>query len=158
MNEKAAEFAAYDPSLDEEVVSEEVPENPNIYHSPDGVRIALATIHSVKGETHDATLVCETKYSHWYDIQEMAKYLCNPDAVRPLPDYAHPRSKETNRAAFMKRLFVAMSRPRYLVCLAMKKSHLTEAQRAQLRDAGWAINDLTVSSLSAVPTCASGAA
>lgn len=144
LNEKAAEFAAYDQSLDEEVGNEEAPQNPNVYDSVDGVRIALATIHSVKGETHDATLVCETKYSHWYDIHEMAEFLCNPDAVRPVADYMQPKSKETTRAAFMKRLFVAMSRPRYLLCLAMKKSHLTEAQRAYLtKDAGWAVEDLT---------------
>ena len=106
----------------------------------------------MKGETHDATLVCETKYSHWYDIQEMAEFLCNPDAVRPIADYTQPKSKETNRAAFMKRLFVAMSRPRYLLCLAVKKSHLTEPQRAYLRDqAGWAFEDLTVTNESAEP-------
>ncbi len=90
----------------------------NVYDDVEGVQIKLATIHSVKGETHDATLVCETKYQHWFDIREMAEFLCNPDAARPVADYTQPRSKETNRAAFMKRLFVAMSRPRYLLCLA----------------------------------------
>jgi DNA helicase-2/ATP-dependent DNA helicase PcrA len=150
LNEKAEEFAAYDHSLDEKVGDEETPQNPNVYDAIAGIRIALATIHSVKGETHDATLVCETKYSAWYDIQEMAEFLCNPDAVRPVADYTQPKSKATNRAAFMKRLFVAMSRPRYLLCLAVKKSHLTEAQRNHLRDgAGWAIEDLTATNGSA---------
>jgi hypothetical protein len=150
LNDRAAEFAAYDNGLDEEVDNEEAPGNPNVFDAVDGVRIALATIHSVKGETHDATLVCETKYRSWYDIQEMAEFLCNPDAVRPVADYTQPKSKETNRAAYMKRLFVAMSRPRYLLCLAVKKSHLTEAQRNHLRDAAsWAIEDLTVTDGSA---------
>ena len=111
----------------------------------------------MKGETHDVTLVCETKYNHWYDIQEMIEFLCNPGAVRPVANYMQPKSKETNRAAFMKRLFVAMSRPRYLLCLAMKKSHLTEAQRTYLRDeAGWAVEDLTLTSVSAESGCPSG--
>jgi DNA helicase II / ATP-dependent DNA helicase PcrA len=150
LNDKAAEFVAYDDGPDAGSANEEIPREPNLYDAVDGIRIALATIHSVKGETHDATLVCETKYSHWYDIQEMAEFLCNPDAVRPVADYTQPKSKETNRAAFMKRLFVAMSRPRYLLCLAMKKSHLTEAQRAHLRDeAGWGVEDLTVTNESA---------
>ena len=144
LNDKAAEFAAYTQVPNEGVGSDEAPGNPNIYEAVDGVRIALATIHSVKGETHDATLVCETKYRTWYDIQEMAEFLCKANAVRPVPDYARTMSKETNRAAFMKRLFVAMSRPRYLLCLAVKKSHLTEPQRTHLRDtAGWLIDDLT---------------
>jgi hypothetical protein len=145
LNYKAAEFSAYNQGAEGEVGSEETPGNPNVYDAVDGVRIALATIHSVKGETHDATLVCETKYTFWYDIQEMAEFLCDPDAVRPVADYAHPKSKATNRAAFMKRLFVAMSRPRYLLCLAVRKSHLTEPQQTHLRDtAGWLIEDLTV--------------
>jgi hypothetical protein len=144
LNEKAAEFAGYDPILGEGFRNDEAAQNTNVYKSVDGVRISLATIHSVKGETHDATLVCETKYSRWYDIREMLEFLCNPDAARPIPNYTQPKSKETNRAAFMKRLFVAMSRPRYLLCLAMKKTHLTETQRTHLRDeAGWNIEDLT---------------
>lgn len=145
LNDKAAEFAAYKNSLDEEVGNEEASQSPNVYDAEAGVRVVLATIHSVKGETHDATLVCETKYQFWYDIHEMVEFLCNPDSMRPVADYTQPKSKETNRAAFMKRLFVAMSRPRYLLCLAVTKSHLTEAQRNHLRDAaGWAIEDLTV--------------
>lgn len=150
LNDKATEFAAYGSCLEEEDGNEEAPRNPNVYDTVAGVRIALATIHGVKGETHDATLVCETKYQFWYDIQEMAEFLCNPNSVRPLADHTQPKSKETNRAAFMKRLFVAMSRPRYLLCLAVRKSHLTEAQRNHLRDAaGWAIEDLTVKNGSA---------
>jgi len=151
LNDKAAEFAAYDNLLDEGTDKEDSRLDPNVYDALTGIRITLATIHSVKGETHDATLVCETKYQSWYDIQEMAEFLCNPDAVRPIADYTHPKCKATNRAAFMKRLFVAMSRPRYLLCLAMKKSHLTEAQRTRLRDeAGWGVDDLTMTNEGAV--------
>jgi len=150
LNDRAIDFAAYENNGDGDAGSGEAPQNPNVYDAVAGVRIALATIHSVKGETHDATLICETKYKSWSDIREMAEFLCNPDAVRPVADYTQPKSKETNRAIFMKRLFVAMSRPRYLVCLATKKSHLTEAQRDHLRDvAGWAIEDLTVQHVSA---------
>jgi hypothetical protein len=152
LNDKAKEFAAYSESIEEDAENEDGPRNPNIYDAVLGVRIALATIHSVKGETHDATLVCETKYRSWYDIHEMVEFLCNPEAARPVADYAQPNSKETNRAAFMKRLFVAMSRPRYLLCLAVMKSHLSEVQRNHLRDVGgWVITDLTVTNGSADP-------
>jgi len=149
LNEEAAEYGAYNDSFDEELGNEEARRNSNVYDVVAGIRIELATIHSVKGESHDATLVCETKYRSWYDIHEMAEFLCNPNAVRPVADYMQPMSKETNRAAFMKRLFVAMSRPRYLLCLAMKSRHLSEAQQSQLTAEGWAIEDLTLTNGSA---------
>lgn len=146
LNEKATEFGAYQQHGGEQQAEEQSAQFLNVYDATSGVRITLATIHSVKGETHDATLVCETKYNVWYDLQEMAEFLCQPDAERPVADYSQPKSKATNRAAFMKRLFVAMSRPRFLLCLAVKKGHLTESQQSYLRDmAGWAIEDLTAS-------------
>ena len=144
---KAADYCSYEPLSSESGDTEGVPATLNIYEAADSLRVSLATIHSVKGETHDATLVCETRYRSWFDIHEMVEFLCNPNAARPVPDYSQPNSKVTNRAAFMKRLFVAMSRPRFLLCLALKKSHVTDAQRDHLSDtAGWLIEDLTIPS------------
>jgi hypothetical protein len=115
----------------------------NIYQLESGVQIALSTIHSVKGETHDATLVCETKYNKWFDIQEMGEFLCNPSAVRPIYDLGKPTGKESVRAAFMKRLYVAMSRPRFLLCLAVKKGHLETQQLEHLQNVlNWSIIDI----------------
>lgn len=149
LNARSTEFATYEDSGEEGPENEQASESPNVYDAVDGIRISLATIHSVKGETHDATLVCETKYSSWYDIHEMVEFLHHPDTPRPVADYSHPKSKATNRAAFMKRLFVAMSRPRYLLCLAVRKSDLTVATQDHLRDAGgWVIEDLTTPSSS----------
>ena len=145
LNGKAAEFSAYGGSVVDASSHEEGLQNPNVYDGVAGVQIALATIHSVKGETHDATLVCETKHYRWYDIQEMAEFLCKSNAVIPVADPTKPTSKESIRATFMKRLFVAMSRPRYLLCLAVHKSHLSGYQLNYLKNvAGWAVEDLTV--------------
>jgi DNA helicase-2/ATP-dependent DNA helicase PcrA len=142
---QAAEYVAYDSSLGETSSGEEATQNRNVYDGVAGVKIALATIHSVKGETHDATLVCETSHYRWYDIQEMAEFLCKPDAARPIMDLNRPTSKESIRVTFMKRLFVAMSRPRYLLCLAVHKSHLTGDQIKYLKNvAGWHVEDLSL--------------
>ena len=88
--------------------------------------------------------MCETKYNKWFDIQEMAEFLCDPSASRPKFDPEKPTSKESVRAGFMKKLYVAMSRPRYLLCLAVKKGHLRDQQLDHLHDvSNWSIMDVT---------------
>jgi len=119
------------------------PASMNIYRGVDGVEVGVATIHNVKGETHAATLVCETKYNRWFDLQEMLEFLYNPTAVRPHYDPEHPTTKASVRTTFMKRLYVAMSRPRFLLCLAMRKDHVSAEARERLTNvAGWHIVDL----------------
>jgi DNA helicase II / ATP-dependent DNA helicase PcrA len=138
----AAEFVAYD-SADLSPSAGITTKLRNVFQCESGVQIALSTIHGVKGETHDATLVCETKYSKWFDIQEMREFLCNPSEVRPIYDPEKPSGKESVRAAFMKRLYVAMSRPRFLLCLAVKKGHLEAQDLEYLHDAlNWSIIDI----------------
>lgn len=139
----AAEFVNYD-STDPAPSVGIATKLRNVYECASGVQIAISTIHGVKGETHDATLVCETKYNKWFDIQEMGEFLCNPSATRPIYDPGKPKTKESVRAAFMKRLYVAMSRPRYLLCLAVKKGHLEAQQLEYLQNvSNWSIMDVT---------------
>jgi DNA helicase-2/ATP-dependent DNA helicase PcrA len=139
IGEKANEFAAY------EAISVPTDEGPsprsqNVYCGVDGIEIGMSTIHGVKGETHSATLVCETRYNKWCDVQEMLEFLCDPDAARPVYDPEHPKTKDSVRATFMKRLYVAMSRPRFLLCLATHKDHVNPHQLEHLsKVAGWQI-------------------
>ena len=77
------------------------------------VNIKLGSIHSVKGETHTATLVLDTfnKSHHLKMIFPWIK--CKP--------------KKTISDSDEKRLklhYVAMTRPSHLLCLAMKRSYL----------------------------------
>lgn len=115
----------------------------NVFTDPNGVSMEVSTIHAIKGETHDATLILETKFSTQFDIREMIPFFINPDLQRPVFDPEHPKTAASNRAKFMKRTYVAASRPRHLVCVAMHRDRLSAEQRAALADQrGWVILDL----------------
>jgi ATP-dependent DNA helicase UvrD/PcrA len=110
-------------------------ENGNIYRCLNGIRVEVSTIHAAKGETHDATLVLETKYRKLYDmndVYEMLEFLCVESKPRPVYDANHPTTNKSIRAGFMKRLYVASSRPRHLLCLAMHKDRMPPVIRVKL--------------------------
>lgn len=93
------------------------------------VAIEVATIHAVKGETHDATLVLETLF-HEHDVQLAVPVLLGKRA---------PLTK-ARLVGHMKRLFVASTRPKELLCVALHRTHATEKQLGALRDLGWSID------------------
>ena len=96
------------------------------------IEIELSTIHGAKGQTHTATLVLETYFQRNHDLK----------AVLPLLVGRKVKMTDTLRG-HMKRLFVAMTRPRELLCLAVHKSHLSADDVDGLSTRGWAICDLT---------------
>ena len=114
----------------------------NEYQSASGRMVKIGTIHSAKGETHDATLVLETKYSRWFDVAEVLDHLIDTNKARPQENLTSPTSKASILASFHKRLYVACSRPRYLLCLALHENHINEEQRVALQAKGWNIQIL----------------
>lgn len=98
------------------------------------VRVDVQTIHSVKGESHDATLVLETQY-RTHDVPMVLRYLTD----------AAVRKKRLGPVATMhhRRMFVAMSRPRQLLCMAAAAAHVDDATRAALAAQGWFVEDLS---------------
>jgi len=104
----------------------------NVYsHERDGrrVNIELGSIHSVKGETHSAVLVLEThQWSH--DLDKVLPYLAGKKKVA--------RDTGVQEREHLKRIFVAMSRPRELVCLAVRNDHVAQYEN-ELRECGWHI-------------------
>lgn len=117
-------------------------DNGNTYLAPNGVAIRVSTIHAVKGETHDATLILETKYRKLFDIGEMLSFILDPSRVVPKFDPAHPTTNESIRAGFMKKLYVAASRPRHLLCLAVGRERVNAAQKEDLIRQRWQILEL----------------
>jgi len=118
-----------------------LPDN-KISHS-DGFQIELSTIHSVKGETHDATLIVETK-NHTFDFETMLSYLTgdlpsDEHQNRQLPDKPNSRRAFKPNKVFMRQFYVAMSRPKYLLCLALHKERISVEQKTLLREKGWKI-------------------
>ena len=105
----------------------------NLYHYPmdnPKVHIKVGSIHSVKGQTHTATLVLET---YWYkhNLEFLKKWLKGTK-----------RGGDDQNKADRDRLklhYVAMSRPTHLLCLAMKKSSVDEAEIEELEKHGWCI-------------------
>ncbi|MFJ5493347.1 UvrD-helicase domain-containing protein [Pectobacterium carotovorum subsp. carotovorum] len=93
----------------------------------------IATIHSVKGETHAATLLLETKY-HTDDITTLIDYILSENIAQPT---------ETRKKKFMKQIYVALTRPKYLLCIAMNKSGFPIEHISKQEFAGWNICDLT---------------
>ncbi len=120
----------------------------NVLKHEAGFNIEFSTIHGVKGETHDATLVLETK--HYYpDLSVMIPYLV---LTLPTPEKPNailrenPKNVKIDRAnqKFMRQLYVAMSRPKHLLCLAIHKDRVDKNAEKLLKEInGWNILKLT---------------
>lgn len=79
------------------------------------VDIRLGSIHSVKGETHTATLVLET-FNRTHHLNKLFPFIKS----NPNKRFDEPLEKR------LKLHYVAMTRPSHLLCLAMKKSTLED--------------------------------
>jgi DNA helicase II / ATP-dependent DNA helicase PcrA len=129
----ADDFLCWDaevPAVDEKQVDRR-----NTYeHLADGrsVAIDLNTIAGVKGETHDATLVLTSSKSKLYDLKE---------ALGPLSGTSVARTAKSIPPQ-LRNLFVGITRPKSLLCLAVVAEHITEAQKSALIGNGWLVQDL----------------
>lgn len=92
----------------------------NIFIEPiRGRRIQFDTVHGVKGETHDATLYLETEKDRGSDI---GRILCCYGVGRPGASSIYDYSR--------KLVYVGMSRPRKLLCLAIQESTYEKSKNA----------------------------
>jgi hypothetical protein len=110
------------------------PETPdNVFRYPaekPKVNIRLGSIHSVKGETHTATLVLDT-FFYGHQLKELKPWLLGAKTGG---------ANQTARTLGRLRLhYVAMTRPSHLLCLAMRRDSLTDAEIAKLRARGWRV-------------------
>ena len=112
----------------------------NIYRYPTEapkVEIAVGSIHSVKGQTHTATLVLE---SFWNDhnLESLKEWILDPSRQWKSKDGVRRKSR-------LKLHYVAMTRPTHLLCLAMKRSSFEEdgnldlEQIRMLEERGWRV-------------------
>lgn len=97
------------------------------------ISIELDTIHAVKGETHAATLILETMY-YQYDVHQMLDYILGITNKKPAG---------VRKPIFMKRLYVAMTRPKHLIGITIDESRFPEAKRTTAIANGWNVVDLT---------------
>lgn len=101
------------------------------------VRIEVTTIHSVKGETHTATLYLETFYYNdsgkSYESQRLLEQL---KGNRPIGKVGK-RVQESQKMAY-----VGMTRPTDLLCLAIHKSSISVEEVDNLK-VKWDVIELT---------------
>ena len=83
-----------------------------------------------------------TKFDKYYDLMEMLDFFIQDNLPRPVEDIDHPKKKESIRASFLRRLYVAASRPRHLLCLAIHEDHISLEQIERLDNKGWKIQEI----------------
>lgn len=98
----------------------------------------MSSIHSEKGKTHAATLILET-FRKTHFIQKLIPWLEGQKAADKRP----PDSAKKD----MMLMYVGMTRPTHMLCLAIRQSTLGEGtagekRKAALKAAGWSILDL----------------
>jgi hypothetical protein len=94
------------------------------------VRLRVGSIHSVKGETHTATLVLDTFYKKF-----------NLDSLRPwLLGQKSGKGKEgSENQSRLKQHYVAMTCPTHLVCLGMREDAFQMAEIDALKARPWRV-------------------
>ena len=93
--------------------------NRNFFIEPIGGRkIEIDTVHGVKGETHDATLYLETEKNRSSDIRRILPYWgIGKKGSQAISEYSR------------KCVYAGMSRPRKLLCLAVRAETYEEGKK-----------------------------
>lgn len=90
------------------------------------VDMEFGSIHSVKGRTHLATLVLET-FMKSHNMKSILDYLCGEP----------PKRMKSSSEKRLKCQYVAMTRARALICLAMPIDFVDEKMQMKLQQKGW---------------------
>lgn len=103
--------------------------------------IDIATVHSVKGQTHCATMYIETEYygtecTKLLKIDKKKGKLPSP-LLKEEHEFTNKKAKEA-----IKMMYVGFSRPTHLLCFAVLKKNV-EDYIADFQKAGWEVLDLT---------------
>ena len=105
-------------------------ENEHNLCSSYGVDIRFDTVHSVKGQTHTTTLYLETEYQNGSDLARILHlYGTGTGGSSPVYDYSR------------KLAYVGMSRPKKLLCVAMRSKTYNKSKGAFNSDL-WEVIDL----------------
>lgn len=89
----------------------------------------VGSIHSVKGETHSATLVLDTFYRK-HHLTMLKPWLLGKQSGG---------SGSKTLLSRLRQHYVAMTRPSHLLCLAMREDCLSETDLAELKNRGWRV-------------------
>lgn len=98
-------------------------EHGNIYKEDD-IEIEIATVHAVKGETHAATLYLETFFNKYYESERLKEQF---------KGIAY-KGTDDDTLKSLRVVYVGISRPRYLLCVAIQKDRFHAIDCQELRD------------------------
>ena len=101
----------------------------NIFHT-DCIDVEIATVHSIKGETHASTLYLETFYNTLHESERLS------DQFKGIA-YA---GTDDDTMKSLRVIYVGASRPRYLLCVAIQKNRFDKIDCPELREI-WDIKD-----------------
>ncbi|GAW65512.1 ATP-dependent DNA helicase N-terminal domain protein [Geoanaerobacter pelophilus] len=101
------------------------------------VCVRIGTVASVKGETHVATLVLEAHggLAKCFDLEKAIENISYGTPIGP-------KTSNTLKGLY-RNLYVAMSRPTHLLCLAMNRARATQEQVDALVAKGWTVVDIS---------------
>ena len=141
-NQQSLQYLAWEPVPVATEAGESAGALVNTYHfqdGNDGVDIRMSSIHSEKGKTHSATLILET-FRKTHFIQKLMPWI---EQVKG----ALKRPLDSATKKDMMLMYVGMTRPTHMLCLAIRQSTLGEGaagerRRAALLAAGWSILEL----------------
>jgi len=104
----------------------------NTFVSDAGDVIKIGTVHSVKGETHTATLYLET-FNYALDSERLLPFC--------LGKYPANDAKKTRHRVNLKIAHVAFSRPTHLLAFACCSEHVA-GHETEFDDAGWVVRKI----------------
>jgi DNA helicase II / ATP-dependent DNA helicase PcrA len=128
------------------------PPGPNIYRVPAGRRtidVQMGSIHSVKGETHFATLVLETFY-YGHALKSLFPRLLGDHPGSTAAGKRKPAAARELRRLRMN--YVALTRSTHVICLAVPDKSLGEAPQkasliSRLEAQGWRIVEIATAGM-----------
>jgi DNA helicase II / ATP-dependent DNA helicase PcrA len=100
------------------------------------LQIRVGSIHSVKGETHTATLLLDT-FFYEHHLATLKPWL-----LREKSGKGNEGKRNLSR---LKQHYVAMTRPSHLLCLAMREDVFTIEELTILKNAPWRVARVTES-------------
>lgn len=99
-------------------------EHRNVYHGDNGkIDIEVSTVHAVKGETHAATLYLETFYNRHHESDRLAEQF---------KGFAYTGT-DADTLKNLRVAYVGMSRPRYMLCVAIQQDRFDKIDCDELR-------------------------
>jgi DNA helicase-2/ATP-dependent DNA helicase PcrA len=106
----------------------------DVIHQGRTLHFGLGTVAGIKGETHSASLVLES----YGGISRKCDVALGLEYIAGMPSKPLAKLPKTQQAQ-MRNLYVAMSRPTALLCLAANESRVSQEVRVALVAKGWHI-------------------